>query len=103
MTDPLVLQAMKDQAPSADEAMIQRALASLPPSVKDAQGSYSPYGQGMQQNPNLDNKVHLDPGTQQVVQKILMEEMAKQKAAEDPYGLPQTVKKPAQQKPPAGY
>jgi hypothetical protein len=91
------------QAPAAaagDEAMLLSLLAKAsPPPGTDPYVAPpgASYSQGLQNNPNLDNRARLPGNTQDLLQRVMMEELTKPKPAPEapvPGQLPKKVKRP---------
>lgn len=97
----LVKQSMQDGAQPApgapsEEEMLMRVLQASQQRQPNPPESLNPYAAGLQEDPaNVAGRARLDPSTQQMIQKVMMEEMARQKGpAMAPASLPSQVKRP---------
>jgi hypothetical protein len=95
MTDPAA--AAPVAGDPGQEALLARVLASVKgvPAGQPQQGS-NPYEAGLRADPaNMGNRGRIEPDVQQAVQKLMMEELAKQQGGAQPLGqYPQQVKRP---------
>lgn len=69
--------------------LVAQASATPPGAVPYVAPAGASYSQGLQQNPNLDNKVRIQKETEDLMRRAMMEEIAK-----PPPALPQEVKAP---------